>query len=241
MTIRHLKTLGFLELSLRDFAAADDRLGRAVELSAAVGYGEPGLFRLDGDAIETLVAVGKLDQAAELTEQLAQRGTRLGRPSALALAARSRALIAASRGELGEAEHALESALAELERFPQPLELGRTLLLLGTVRRRLREKRRARQALEQAHAIFEALPARLWANSARAELDHIGGRATAGWELTATERQVAELVAEGLTNREVASRLYVTQKTVEFHLRNIFRKLGVRSRTELARTLTAKH
>lgn len=122
-----------------------------------------------------------------------------------------------------------------LERLPQPLELGRTLLVLGTVRRRMRQKRRAREALEQAIATFEALPVPLWADRAHVELGHIGGRPAAGWELTATERQVAALVAEGLTNREVASRLYVTQKTVEFHLRNVFRKLGVRSRTELAR------
>ena len=89
--------------------------------------------------------------------------------------------------------------------------------------------------------MFEALPAPLWAKRARDELDHIGGRTGAGWDLTATERQVAELVADGLSNREVASRLYVTQKTVEFHLRNVFRKLGVRSRTELARTLAVKN
>lgn len=235
MTIRHLKTLGFLELSLGDFAAANQRLDRAIALSAAVGYAEPGLFRLDADAVESLVALGRLDEAGALTEQLAERGARLGRPWALATAERSRGLLAAARGELGEAEHALEEAVVGLERLPQPLELGRTLLVLGTVRRRMRQKRRAREALEQAIATFEALPVPLWADRAHVELGHIGGRPAAGWELTATERQVAALVAEGLTNREVASRLYVTQKTVEFHLRNVFRKLGVRSRTELAR------
>ncbi len=83
----------------------------------------------------------------------------------------------------------------------------------------MRQKRRAREALEQAIATFEALPAPLWADRAHVELGHIGGRAAAGSELTATERQVAELVAKGLTNREVASRLYVTPKTIEFHLR----------------------
>jgi len=240
MTIRHLKTLGFLELSLGDIVAAEDRLGRARELSAAVGYGEPGVFRLDGDAIESLVALGRLDEAAELTEELAERGRRLGRPWALATAERSRALLAAARGDLGEAESGLGRAMAEFELLPQPLERGRTLLLLGTVRRRRRQRRRAREALDQAGAIFEALPAPLWAKRARDELDHIRGRPDAGWDLTATEREVAGLVAEGLTNREVAARLYVSQKTVEFHLRNVFRKLGVRSRTELALALAVK-
>jgi DNA-binding CsgD family transcriptional regulator len=242
MTIRHLKTLGFLELSLGDFAAAEHRFSRALERSVAVGYGEPGFFRLDADAIESLVALGRLDEAGELTDQLAERGLRLGRPWASAAAERSRGLLAAARGELDEAESRLACAAAALERLPQPLEHGRTLLLLGTVRRRLRQKRRARDELERALATFEALPAPLWAQKAREELSHIGGRsAAAGGELTATERQVAELVADGLTNREVASRLYVSEKTIEFHLRNVFRKVDVRSRTELARALPVKH
>jgi DNA-binding NarL/FixJ family response regulator len=71
--------------------------------------------------------------------------------------------------------------------------------------------------------------------SARDELDRIGGRRAEPGELTAAEHRVAELVGQGLSNREVASALFLSAKTVEFHLRNIFRKLGVRSRTELAR------
>lgn len=240
MTIRHLKTLGFLDLSLGDFAAAEQRLGRAHERATVVGYGEPGLFRLDGDQIESLVALGRLEKAEELTEQLAERGSRLERPSALAFAERSRGLLAAAGGELGAAENSLARAAAALERLPQPLEYGRAVLLLGSVKRRMRQKRRAREEFERALAIFEALPAPLWVERARVELGHIGGRAAAGWELTATERRVAELVADGLTNREVAFRLYVSEKTVEFHLRNTFRKLGVRSRTELARALAGK-
>jgi DNA-binding NarL/FixJ family response regulator len=93
--------------------------------------------------------------------------------------------------------------------------------------------------LTTALALFEELGATLWAERAREELARVGGRAPAGDELTPTERRIAELVAEGLTNREVAATLFVTPKTVESALTRIYRKLDVRSRTELARQLTS--
>jgi DNA-binding NarL/FixJ family response regulator len=99
----------------------------------------------------------------------------------------------------------------------------------------------ARGTLTEALASFEELGAALWVATVRAELARIGGRSPGGWELTPTEQRVAELVGDGLTNREVAARLHLTQKTIEFHLRNVFRKLGVRSRTELARSPGLKH
>ena len=82
--------------------------------------------------------------------------------------------------------------------------------------------------------MFEDLGARLWAQTARTELARIGGRHAAGDELTPTERQVAALVAEGLTNREVAAKLVLAERTIEGHLSRIYSKLGVRSRAELA-------
>ena len=115
-------------------------------------------------------------------------------------------------------------------------DLARTLLTLGSVQRRARKRAAAREVLVRALSTFEELGAVLWADKARAELARIAGRAPAGWGLTPTEYRVAELVASGLTNREAAARLFLTQKTVEFHLRNVYRKLGVRSRTELARS-----
>jgi DNA-binding CsgD family transcriptional regulator len=93
--------------------------------------------------------------------------------------------------------------------------------------------------LATALAMFEELGARLWAERAREELARVGGRAPAGDALTPTERRIAELVAEGLTNREVAATLFVTPKTVESALTRIYRKLDVRSRTELARRLAS--
>ena len=129
---------------------------------------------------------------------------------------------------------ALERSLADAE--PYPLEHARTLLCLGVVRRQAQQKRAAREALEQALAIFEALGARLWAEKARAELARISGRAPASGDLTETERRVAELAAQGRTNKQIAAELFMGVSTVESHLSRVYRKLGVR-RAELAGTL----
>ena len=108
----------------------------------------------------------------------------------------------------------------------------------GSILRRRRQRRRAREALERALAIFERLGSRVYAEQTRSELGRIGGRAPSGDELTPSERRIAELVAEGKTNKEVAATLVVTERTVESALTHIYRKLEVRSRTELARRLT---
>jgi DNA-binding CsgD family transcriptional regulator len=134
---------------------------------------------------------------------------------------------------------ALERALTAHERLPEPLERGRTLLALGSVQRRLRRKRLAREALAEAAAVFESIPAPLWVERARREAARIGGRVPVGSELTEVERRIAELVAAGHTNAEVAQSLVVSRKTVEWNLSNVYRKLGVRSRTELARKAAA--
>jgi DNA-binding CsgD family transcriptional regulator len=108
------------------------------------------------------------------------------------------------------------------------------MLALGVVRRRERQKRAARDALEAALAGFEQLGAATWIAKARGELGRIGGR-TRSEGLTAAERRVAALVAEGRTNKEVAAALFLGERTVETHLTHVYAQLGVRSRTELAR------
>jgi DNA-binding CsgD family transcriptional regulator len=173
-------------------------------------------------------------------EALEAQGRRLGRPWALATGARARGLLEAASGDLAQAQTALEVALREHKGLPQPFELARTLLAMGTVRRRGKRKREARESLGQALAIFQELGAALWADRTRAELGRIGGRAPSPAHLTPTEERVAELAAEGQTNREIAGSLFLSVKTVEANLTHIYRKVGVTSRRQLARWLKAE-
>jgi DNA-binding CsgD family transcriptional regulator len=129
---------------------------------------------------------------------------------------------------------AVEDALGQHQRLPVPHEHARTLLAYGATLRRAGRRRNARAALDQALATFEALGQPLWAERARDETSRLAGRKPAGQDLTSTELQVARLVAEGRSNREVADALFITIRTVEANLTRIYRKLGVRSRAELA-------
>ena len=106
------------------------------------------------------------------------------------------------------------------------------------IERRGKQKRGARGYLERALLIFDELGATLWSQRARAELARLGGRPTSG-DLTGTEVQIAELVATGRSNREVADTLFMSVKTVEWNLSKVYRKLGIRSRTQLAGALGA--
>ena len=180
------------------------------------------------DAIETLIALGELEQARAYLEPYEANAQRLGSALARAGAARCRGLVLAADGDLAAGMAAFEASLADAASFP--LECGRTLLCLGTVRRQAQQKRASREALEQALAIFEELGARLWAEKARAELKRIGGRPRLSDELTETERRVAELAAQGRMNKEIAAELYMGVSTVEAHLSRVYRKLGVRPR-----------
>jgi DNA-binding CsgD family transcriptional regulator len=120
---------------------------------------------------------------------------------------------------------------------PVLLDRARTRLALGRVLRRVQQRSAAHATLTDALRRFEELGAPLWGGRAREELTRIGGRAPSTGDLTPTEQRIAEYVAAGMTNREVAAALFVTPKTVESALTRVYRKLGVRSRTELARRL----
>jgi DNA-binding CsgD family transcriptional regulator len=169
-----------------------------------------------------------------LIERLEAQGREPDIPWARAAAARNRGQLSATEGDLEGALEELDRALVEHERSPRPFERARTLLVLGQIQRRAKQKRVARESLEAALAIFEEFGARLWAEKARAELARISGRAPTGG-LTVTEQRIAELVAGGRSNKEVAAALFVTVKTVERNLSRIYEKLGIRSRTELTR------
>jgi DNA-binding CsgD family transcriptional regulator len=227
--------LGLLELSLDNPAGAHEALGSLVNHYEAAGIVEPGASRFVPDEIEALIALGEPDAAAVRLRRLEERARRLGRRSALAAAHRCHGLLAVAGGALDEALADFGYALDELERLPLPFERARTLLALGVAQRHARQRRAARETLERALRQFEELGAALWAVRARAELGRISGRGPSGGKLTASEQRVAELVANGRTNREVATELYITPRTVEGTLSRVYAKLGLRSRTELAR------
>ena len=229
-----LSALGSLELSLGNASGANDHLDRAWHLHRDAGFGEPAMFPFVADHLATLIELGSNDAATEVIEWLEERGRALDRPWALAVAARSRAQLAAAGGDFPVAFEALARALEAHERVPMPFELGRTLMVLGSIRRRAKQKRPAREALEEAIQIFERLGARPWVEQARAELARIGGRRAVIGELTAAEQRVAKLAAAGRTNREIADTLFMSVRTVEGHLSHVYGKLGIRSRTELA-------
>jgi DNA-binding CsgD family transcriptional regulator len=228
--------LGFVALSLDDYQEAHAQLGRLADTAVAVGLREPSVMKFLPDEIEALAALDQADLARSLAQQLEAQGKALGRPWALATGARCRAHLAAIDGDLDDALAACEQALRHHERVPMPLELGRTLLVKGIVERRAKHKSAARASLARALAIFEQLGAPLWAEKVRREQSKIAVRMPLEG-LTETESRIAALIARGQTNREIAGAMFVTENTVQTHLRHIFQKLGVRSRTELAARL----
>jgi DNA-binding NarL/FixJ family response regulator len=133
---------------------------------------------------------------------------------------------------------AFERAVQQHARVPMPFERARTLLLLGTAQRRAKRRAAARATLAAAEALFTDVGTDFWARRARAEIARLGGRRPRDRDdLTPTEAQIAEAAAEGRSNREIAERLFVSERTVEANLTRIYRKLGVRSRVQLARRL----
>jgi DNA-binding CsgD family transcriptional regulator len=238
--LRNVGILGFLELSLGNVEAAAFHLRDLPARLVEVGWNEPAVaFPVWPDAIEALIGVGELELARSYLHQYDVRIRTFRTPSALATAARCHGLLAMAERDLEGARTWFGRSLSEHERGPRPLDRARTLLAVGMVERRAKQKRAAREALQDALAIFEELGAQLWAERARGELARIGGRAPAAGELTPAEHRVAELVAEGRTNREAASLLVVSEHTIDSHLRRVYRKLGVRSRAELAHHFAA--
>jgi DNA-binding CsgD family transcriptional regulator len=232
--------LGFIALSEDDAAGALEHLARADGILSGLGIREPALLWHVPDLLDAQIAVGDVERVEATLAPWEERARALERIWALAVVARTRALLAAARGDLDEAFAGFESAIAAHARAGDPFQHARTLLALGATQRRAKQRRAARETLEQASALFVGLPAPLWAAKAKGELARIGGRAPSRDELTASESRIAALVAEGRSNREVAAALFLTEHTVETALTRIYRKLGVRSRSALAHRLSAK-
>lgn len=227
--------LGFAALADERHDEAHRVLGPLTDALLAAGIQEPGEVRWLADDVEALVRLGRTEEAEGRVALLETWGRRLDRRPTLAAAARSRGLLAAARDDPAAALEAYREAVRWLDGLSLPFELARALLGLGTQQRRVRQRKAARETLEQARAIFEDLGAEPWVARAARELGRVAGRAPGGPGLTPTERQVAALVAAGRTNREVADVLVVSVHTVEAALTHVYGKLGIRSRSELAR------
>lgn len=232
--IRAIALLGFIELAADRPVDALAYLDRASTEYADAGYGDPGVVRFQIDLVEALVAVNELERATTLLAAFEARGRALGRPRVLALAGRGRGLVLGRRGDLQQARAVLQNSVEQLEPLPHAFELARSLLALGVVQRRTKQKRPARESLERAASIFDDLGAASFAQRARAEGARIGGRPSPR-NLSPTEAAVADLVGAGLSNAEVAHDLFMSVKTVENTLTRVYRKLGVRSRRDLVR------
>ena len=208
------------------------------ETLVAAGVDDPAHALEPADLVEAALGVGDAVRAERAAERLERAGRVAPTPWTLALGARCRGLLEAARGDLDAAAAALDRAVQEHEHLPMPFERGRTLLAKGRVHHRRKEKKLADATLREAVRIFEELGSPLWAEQARTELGRVGFRRREPDELSATERRVAELAADGLSNQEIAQRAFLSVKTVEANLTRVYRKLGIRSRAALARKLS---
>ncbi len=227
-------SLLLLDLGIGDYAAAARRQPGDPANDVALGA-----FKA-ADEVEAQVRGGDAEVAAVRVAWMSERALATGAPLELGLSARCRALLA--RDE--EAEAYFQESVAYLVTAGSGLHLARTRLLYGEWLRRQKRRRDARAELDAALATFESAGANAFANRTRAELRATGAKARQRVDetrndLTPQEEQIARLAAEGATNPEIAGRLFISAKTVEYHLKKVYRKLGINTRRELSRVLVA--
>lgn len=216
-------------------AAAQFRL--AEELTLAAGIGEPSQTPWQAHALAAHVAAGQLEDARRVIAWLERGESELPRRWPRIAAALGRALVADAEGESEIAEDRFRAALALHRQAELPLQRVEALLAYGSFLRRAGQSVRSRSPLADALQTAESLGAVVLADEARRELSLARGRRRRRdadrEELTAAERRVADLAAEGLSNAEIARALYLSVNTVQTHLKHIYAKLGIRSRREL--------
>ena len=235
-----LQALGDLELGLGNVALAAEHHEALVAALLQRGIADVDLSP-GPELVDAYARLGRPDEAGRAAADYATRAEAKGQPWALARAARCRGLVA----EADDMEAWFTRALALHERTPDVFETARTRLAFGARLRRARLRVRAREELGAALAAFEQLGAPSWADQAGAELEATGATArrrdaSTVDDLTPQELQIARLLAEGRTTREAAAAIFVSPKTVEYHLRHVYDKLGIRSRQELAAALDAR-
>ncbi|MGD9528929.1 MAG: AAA family ATPase [Dehalococcoidia bacterium] len=222
-----------------DAGAVLDSLAPMTEMASKEAIEEPGFWPWCGMYGDALVSTGLLDEADTFLDPREIVAAERGRNVEIARLARVRGRLEAARGNAKEAEEAFEHGLAQFERHPVPFEKALVELAYGQTLRRSGKRRMAAARLRAAADGFAILGARPYMERCDRELVACGlstadRRTFDVTRLTAQELAVARLVASGLTNREVAAEMFVSIKTVQFHLTHIYMKLGIRSRTDLA-------
>ncbi|MEA2428358.1 MAG: hypothetical protein QOF37_1986 [Thermoleophilaceae bacterium] len=232
-----IQALGDLELGLGHPDAAVEHYHAQLEALRALGIADVDVSSAP-ELVDAYLRLGRTGEAAEAAARFAGQAEAKGLPWALARAARCRGLLAAN----GDAEPRFEHALALHGRTPDLFETARTQLAYGARLRRDRKRVRAREQLRAALAAFDRLGAQSWADQASAELAATGETArrrdaSTIDQLTPQELQIARLLADGRTTREAAAAVFLSPKTVEYHLRHVYLKLGIHSREELVTAL----
>ena len=233
-----LAAMGELELTLGHPEGALVRFEEQRAVLGARGIRDADLSPVP-ELVDVLLRLGRNQDAARLSADFDRDADAKGQPWVLARAARCRGLLAPA----GESDQHFETALTLHARTPDRFEAGRTHFAYGARLRRERQRLRAREQLRAAADIFDRLGADPWSDMARAELAATGETArhrdmTTLNDLTPQELQIALSLADGRTTRETAAALFLSPKTVEYHLRSIYRKLSVGSRSELKEAMT---
>ncbi len=233
--------VGLLALGLGRHEEAVDELAPFDRLWAGSTHVEPSSALFVPDLVEAYIHVGEDAEARRVLGRFAERAERTQRQWALAAAARCEGLLAG----VNDYDALFERSLALLDGSPLALDRARTQLAYGERLRRAGKRREARAHLRAAHEAFAAVDAAPWTERAAAELratgETVGPRTPdRRAELTPQELQIAHLVGEGKTNKEIATQLYLSPKTIEYHLANAYRRLGVHSRVELARVVAER-
>lgn len=226
-----LTELADVELMLGSPGETCERVMVASEDVPSPGEGVP--TRAWFVAADASVASGRLDAAEAIAAWLRERGETLDSSFVTGFAERIDGQVLSAGGDLASAERSLELSLKAMETDDVPFEIARSKLLLGEVRRRSGHKRLARQDLLRARSIFVGLGASRWVAEVDQALGRITGRRPSMGKLTDAELRVARLAAAGFRNREIAEQLFMSVRTVEGHLSNVYAKFGIRSRTEL--------
>ena len=233
---QHMAVLGLVALWSGDSSAAAEWLGAADQQAAALGWGEPSVRWWSSDYSELLLELGRIADAVRVLDVWERDAARVGRDWVLAHVTRCRGLVAAAQGSVDQAASLLRAGGCAARGRRGSLRPGsRTACTRHRPAAGAAEARRPRSDRGGARRLRATRGGHLGREGAR-ELGRIGGR-TREEGLTAAEHRVAALVAEGRTNREVAAALFLGERTVAGHLTHIYAKLGVRSRTELARRL----